>query len=61
LSVAGGQAIEDADGLYVSMDEIQPILTEAARLLQAAVDRRPHPLTETQTRDALRWLVDHGV
>lgn len=56
LSVAGGTATEDVDGLYISIEEHEAIISEAARLVRFAVDRRPLALTDTQARDAHRWL-----
>ena len=56
LSVAAGVAIEDADGLYIRIDEHEARVVEAARLLTLALERFPHSLTDTQRRDAHRWL-----
>ena len=56
MSVAGGVAIEDVDGLYIRIDEHEAHVAEAARLLTLALERFPHSLTDTQRRDAHRWL-----
>jgi hypothetical protein len=57
LSVAGGQAFEEVDGLYIAVDEHERRVEEAARLLRMALDRHPLPMTDSQRRDAHRWLV----
>lgn len=59
LSVAGGTAIQDDAGLYISIEEHEAIISEAARLVRFAVDRRPLALTDAQARDAHRWLAEH--
>lgn len=56
LSVAGGTAIEEVNGLYISIEEHEAIISEAARLVRFAVDRRPLALTDAQARDAHLWL-----
>lgn len=56
LSVAGGLAIEEANGLYIAIDEHEQSVAEAERLLRLALARHPHPMTDTQRRDAHRWL-----
>lgn len=56
LSVAGGAAMEDVDGLYISIEEHEAIISEAARLVRFAIDRRPLGITDTQARDAHSWL-----
>lgn len=56
LSIAGGMAIEDVDGLYIPIDEHEQRVAEAARLLRMALARHPLSLTDTQRRDVHRWL-----
>ena len=56
LSVEGGTAIEDVDGLYIRIDEHEAHVAEAARLLTLALDCRPHSFTETQRCEARLWL-----
>lgn len=56
LSVAGGVAMQDVAGLYIAIDEHDERTAEAARLLRLAIARHPHPMTDTQRRDAYRWL-----
>lgn len=57
LSVAGGLAIEEPDGLYIAIDEHEKRVAEAKRLLLAALDRHPAGWTDAERRDAHRWLV----
>jgi hypothetical protein len=63
LSV-GNPAIEDVNGLYVSIADHEQALTwrlaEAQRLLQFATLRYPLPLTATQCRDAHLWLSEQA-
>lgn len=56
LSVEGGTAIEDVDGLYIRIDEHEARVAEAARLLTLALERCPRSLTYTQRFEAHRWL-----
>jgi hypothetical protein len=56
LSVAGGMAIEDINGLYIPIDEHEAHISEAKRLLTMALMRHPQPMTDSQRRDAHRWL-----
>jgi hypothetical protein len=56
LSVAGGQAIEEVNGLYLAIDEHEQRVSEAERILRLALARHPHAMTDTQRRDAYRWL-----
>ena len=58
LSVAGGAAMEDDNGLYISIEEHEVLISEAARLVRFAIDRRPLGLTDTMARDAHRWLTE---
>lgn len=48
--------MEDMNGLYISIEEHEAIISEAARLVRFAIDRRPLGITDTQARDAHRWL-----
>lgn len=57
LSVAGGLAIEEVNGLYIAIDEHEARVAEASRLLLMALERYPNCLTDAQRRDAHRWLV----
>jgi hypothetical protein len=57
LSVAGGQAFEEVNGLYIAIEEHEARMAEAERLLRLALDRHPHSMTDSQRRDAHRWLV----
>ena len=58
LSVAGGAAFEEVNGAYISVEEHEVLISEAARLVSFALDRRPLALTDTQARDAHRWLIE---
>jgi hypothetical protein len=59
LSV-GSPAIEEVNGLYVSIEDHEQALTwrlaEAERLIRMATQRYPLALTATQCRDAHVWL-----
>jgi hypothetical protein len=63
LSMGDGMAIEHTDGAYVSVEEheahLNEVMGEAMRLLNMATSRYPLPFTETQCRDAHRWLTKH--
>ena len=61
LSVAGGAALEDVNGLYISIEEHEAIIQEAARVVRMAVARRPLAMTDSQARDAHRWLAERNV
>lgn len=61
LSVAGGSAIEDVNGLYISVEEHEAIIQEAARVVRLAIQRRPLAMTDSQARDAHRWLAEQNV
>lgn len=59
-----GMAIEETQGAYVSVEEheqlVNEIVAEAERLIHMAAARYPLALTETQCRDAHRWLAKHS-
>lgn len=57
LSVAGGLAVEEVDGLYIAIDEHEQRVSEAKRLILHALDRHPAGWTDAERRDAHRWLV----
>jgi len=63
LSIGDGMAIEETQGAYVSVEEHEQLLNEnmaeALRLMRMATQRYPLALTETQCRDAHRWLTKH--
>jgi hypothetical protein len=64
LSMGDGMAIEETQGAYISVEEheqqMNEIVLEAERLLRMAIARYPLALTETQCRDAHRWLARHS-
>jgi hypothetical protein len=64
LSMGDGMAIEETQGAYLSVEEheqlVKEIVLEAERLIRMATDRYPLALTETQCRDAHRWLARHS-
>jgi hypothetical protein len=60
LSVAGGLAMQDVNGAYLSLEDHEATLTEAARLIRMATSRYPLALTPTQCRDAHRWLAEQA-
>lgn len=61
LSVAGGVAMQEANGLYISIEEHEAIIQEAARIVRFAIARRPLAITDSQARDAHRWLAEQNV
>jgi hypothetical protein len=67
LTVANGLAMEESNGLYISIREHEALLkedaahlTEAHRLLMLATMRYPLTFTESQCRDAHHWLTHHA-
>jgi hypothetical protein len=70
LSVGDGCAFEDVNGLYISIEDHEALLKredaqriEAQRIISLATMRYPLALTESQCRDAHRWLTEdskHG-
>lgn len=67
LSVAGGTAIEDVDGLYIELADHEKAmrsvrekrdrhLEEAERLIGWALARFPHSWSKDQCKDAARWV-----
>jgi hypothetical protein len=67
LSVGDGCAFEEKNGLYLSIEDHEMLLKqgdahriEAQRIITLATMRYPLALTETQCRDAHRWLTQEA-